>query len=190
MSNTQLPRPGWLSWLWHLEARLKGAEFEGASTFQGRPQLARFPGSRLTFGPGVCITSTTRHNPLGFFQPCVLKTWAPKAQLRLGPGVRLYGAILCAAVNIDIGEGSVLDWGAMVMDTDFHWPVGEVDWLEEDGSRARPIRIGRGVLIGPRAVVIKGVTIGDRAIIQPGAVVTKDVPAGQTVAGNPARSLG
>lgn len=39
------------------------------------------------------------------------------------------------------------------------------------------------------ALVLPGVTIGDYCIIGAGAVVTKDVPAGSVVAGNPARVL-
>ena len=51
----------------------------------------------------------------------------------------------------------------------------------------RPIRIGRNVWIGGGAIILPGVTIGDDAIIGAGSVVTRDVPAGATVVGNPAR---
>lgn len=41
--------------------------------------------------------------------------------------------------------------------------------------------------VGSKATILGGVTIGQGAIVGAGAVVTKDVPAGATVAGNPAK---
>ena len=54
----------------------------------------------------------------------------------------------------------------------------------------RPIRIGHNVWIGGGAIVLPGVTIGDDAVIGAGSVVTRDVPAGSVVVGNPARVRG
>ena len=48
-------------------------------------------------------------------------------------------------------------------------------------------RVERGASIGSGAVVLGGVTIGEGALVGAGAVVTRDVPAGAVVAGNPAR---
>ncbi len=52
-----------------------------------------------------------------------------------------------------------------------------------------PIIIGNDVWIGGGAIICPGVTIGDRAVIGAGAVVTKDVPEGMVVAGNPAKVI-
>lgn len=49
--------------------------------------------------------------------------------------------------------------------------------------------IGDGVFIGLGAVLRDHVRIGDNATVGAGAVVIRDVPAGVTVAGNPAREI-
>jgi UDP-2-acetamido-3-amino-2,3-dideoxy-glucuronate N-acetyltransferase len=52
-----------------------------------------------------------------------------------------------------------------------------------------PTRVKRGASIGSGATILCGVTIGERAIIGAGSVVTRDVPPGAVVAGNPARLM-
>jgi acetyltransferase-like isoleucine patch superfamily enzyme len=49
--------------------------------------------------------------------------------------------------------------------------------------------IKRGARIGANATILPGVVIGQGAVIGSGAVVTKDVPDGVTVVGNPARRI-
>lgn len=50
-------------------------------------------------------------------------------------------------------------------------------------------RVRRGASIGANATILPGVTIGEDAMVGAGAVVTRDVPAAEVWAGNPAREL-
>ena len=59
----------------------------------------------------------------------------------------------------------------------------EADWS------CVPTVVKRGASIGSGATLLCGITIGENAMIGAGSVVTKDVPAGAIVAGNPARVM-
>jgi UDP-2-acetamido-3-amino-2,3-dideoxy-glucuronate N-acetyltransferase len=60
---------------------------------------------------------------------------------------------------------------------------GAADWKLE------PTLVKRRAAIGTGAVILPGVTIGAGSVVGAGAVVTKTVPDGAVVAGNPARVL-
>jgi len=53
-----------------------------------------------------------------------------------------------------------------------------------------PVKVGDFCFIGPRAIILPGVTIGDGAVVAAGAVVTKSVPAKAIVAGVPGQVIG
>ncbi|MFY7972343.1 MAG: acyltransferase [Flavobacteriales bacterium] len=59
----------------------------------------------------------------------------------------------------------------------------EADW------KLVETRICKGASLGSSVTVLGGITVGENAIVGAGSVVTKDVPAGMIVAGNPARVL-
>jgi maltose O-acetyltransferase len=108
--------------------------------------------------------------------------------------------------NIRIGAGAFLNFNCVVLDV-VAVAIGDdtqigpaVQILTADHPRepamrraglelGRPVNIGRNVWIGGAALILPGVTIGDDAIVGAGAVVTRDVAAGTTVAGNPARRI-
>jgi acetyltransferase-like isoleucine patch superfamily enzyme len=59
----------------------------------------------------------------------------------------------------------------------------EADWT------CTPTLVKRGASIGSNATILCGVTVGENAIVGAGSVVTRDVPPGVVVAGNPARII-
>jgi len=79
--------------------------------------------------------------------------------------------------GIHIGEESYVAFGASI--------------LSHDMVRRLKVhtRIGQRCFIGARSIIMPGVTIADNCIVAAGAVVTKDVPAGTIVGGNPAVPL-
>jgi bifunctional UDP-N-acetylglucosamine pyrophosphorylase/glucosamine-1-phosphate N-acetyltransferase len=58
-----------------------------------------------------------------------------------------------------------------------------------DGVRKNKTTIGRNAFIGSNTSLVAPVNVGDDALTGASAVVTKDVPAGERVVGNPARPL-
>jgi len=64
--------------------------------------------------------------------------------------------------------------------------------LNDSDFRAQiaPVSIADYCFIGPRAIILPGVTIGKGAVIAAGAVVTKNVAEKEIVAGVPAKPIG
>ena len=62
-------------------------------------------------------------------------------------------------------------------------PQTAADW------KCEKTLIKKGASIGSGATLLCGITVGEKSIIGAGAVVTKDVPPGMIVAGNPAKVL-
>lgn len=59
----------------------------------------------------------------------------------------------------------------------------DADW------ECQQTRVKHGASIGSGVTLLGGITIGENAVVGAGSVVTRDVPAGATVAGNPARAV-
>lgn len=57
----------------------------------------------------------------------------------------------------------------------------------ENDWKCQTTRVKKGASVGSGSTLLGGITIGENALVGAGSVVTKNVPAGVTVAGNPAR---
>jgi acetyltransferase-like isoleucine patch superfamily enzyme len=122
----------------------------------------------------------------------------PTGCVEVGSDSTLVGAIFMCAERIRIGHNVLISYHVTLADSDFH-PMDPKLRIKDAlanspmgnrGNRpqvlSRPIAIEDDVSIGIGAIVLKGVHIGRGARIGPGAVVTRNVPDGAFVEGNPA----
>lgn len=87
---------------------------------------------------------------------------------------------------IEIGDETIISDNVKIHDSDNH------EIIMSEGVKKdifAPVIIGNHVWIGKNVLILKGVHIGDNAIVGAGSVVTKNVPAGTLVVGNPARVI-
>ena len=103
------------------------------------------------------------------------------------------GAVIGDRVTLKSG---VYLWNGIILEDDvFCGPNATFTNDKRPRSRVHPASypttlIRKGASIGAGAVILPGITIGEGAVVGAGAVVTRDVAAGSTMIGNPARVLG
>jgi acetyltransferase-like isoleucine patch superfamily enzyme len=137
------------------------------------------------------INSRFDSNPAGLPFPTILAALGTNSSIIIGDDTGISGASIVAIRAVRIGNRVLIGAGACIWDTDFHPldPDQRIEHQTRDAASA-PVEIGDEAFIGARALILKGVTVGQRAVVAAGAVVTKDVKAGNIVAGNPARVVG
>lgn len=174
---------------------------------------ARLPDT-IAVGPGCWIerrdsfkACRTRHRPGLFIGPrSRLYTWCAfnleeDARVNIGEDCILTGAVLMCTNHITIGNRVRISYNVTIADSDFHPLDAQARMADAVANRPLGDRTGRPVIpsapvvieddveIGLASIILKGVTIGRGATLLAGAVVSRDVPAGATVAGNPAKII-
>jgi acetyltransferase-like isoleucine patch superfamily enzyme len=180
-------------WLAYPQVRLlfafNGIPWERNWRFYGVPIIQKHRHSRITFGPGLRLRSSLRSNPLGPNHPVILTTWQPGAVLAVGANFGMTGGAICAAKAVIIGNNVAVGANSIIVDTDFHPLDPTQRKIRPAEAKTATVVIEDNAFIGMNCLILKGVTLGQGSLVGAGSVVTKDVPPGVIVAGNPARIL-
>lgn len=121
-----------------------------------------------------------------------------KGSIKVGDYVFMNSVSMRIDHNLEIGSHCLFGPNVTIWDTKSHpisaelryeqcihiAKVGKIDSYEAGGA---DITIGRDVWVGMNVIILSGVNIGDGSVVAAGSVVTRDVPEGVLVAGNPAK---
>ncbi len=124
---------------------------------------------------GVPITYPTFVHPSAKLNPTV----------ELGAGVIISQNVLFTA-NVRVGSYCYVDFDCSLA---HDVKIGEFTFIAPNCCITGNVTIGKGCMLGAASAYHPGVTVGDDAVVGMGAVVIRNVEAGTTVVGNPARLI-
>jgi sugar O-acyltransferase (sialic acid O-acetyltransferase NeuD family) len=109
----------------------------------------------------------------------------------LSPGVKIgAGCVVMAGVIVNtgtvIGKNSILNTGAII---DHDGDIGEHVHIAPGSILSGNVTIGDYSLIGVGSTIRQGISIGENVTLGAGSVAVKNIEAGMTAFGNPARPI-
>lgn len=145
------------------------------------------------------------YRPYALFFPILRAFLVKKSITKCGKGLRVKSNADISP-NIEIGDNSEIGTRALIRNgvilgsdvimgpdvklltenhnfSDYNIPI------KEQGVTRKSITIKDHVWIGANVIVLPGVIVHDYAILAAGSVITKDVPEGVVVGGNPAKII-
>lgn len=112
-----------------------------------------------------------------------------KGKIRIGTSAYIGpNTFLGSCHELNIGDNVMIGGNSYLITVNHRTDLPGIPFSKQ-GFCGGPVKIGSNVWLGCHVVVLPGVCIGDGAIIGAGAVVTKNVPDGETWGGVPAKRL-
>lgn len=111
------------------------------------------------------------------------------SRLEIGDLTTMTGPMIVAqgGRSVTLGQDCMVAYGSDIRCSDGHSVIDRATGASL--NPAADVRIGNHVWIGIHSQILKGITIADHAIVAARAVVTRPVPGGTIVAGNPAKPI-
>ncbi len=115
---------------------------------------------------------------------------AKGGHIELGSGVNIGTYCRVATQSyLEIGESTLVAAYCYIGPGNHQTGDADTPLIAREMEIKGGVRIGKNVWIGARATILDGVTIGDGAIVGAHSLVRDNVPAGEVVAGTPARII-
>ncbi|MCL2627047.1 MAG: acetyltransferase [Cystobacterineae bacterium] len=108
------------------------------------------------------------------------------ATLRIGNGCTIEGGSSLEAVDsVVLGEGCHLGPFVKVMDNHHHQTTGN----RKERPPSSPVALGPKVKVGAHSILLPGAQLGEGALLEERTVVSRKIPPGAHIQGNPPRAL-
>lgn len=157
----------------------------------GIPRMFVHRHGTFLIGKNFTINNTIASNPIGRNFQCIFKV-DRNAFLQIGDNVGMSGTTIVCLKEVVILNNVKIGGNTCIYDTDFHSLNAEDrnKKVEDLGKvKKKRVFIGKNVFIGAHVTILKGVNIGENSIIGACSVVSKDIPANEIWAGNPAKYI-
>jgi len=167
-----------------------GVEFSNFRNY-GWPRVNVGLGGKCIIGKDFRSNNREMSNPIGRFNRCSLIV-GKSGKLSIGNNVGMSSTAIVCHNYVEIGDNVNIGGNVVIYDTDFHSLNAESRMdskLDKAGTRTAPVKIGQSAFIGGHTTILKGVEIGKNAIVGACSVVTKNIPANEIWAGNPAKRI-
>jgi acetyltransferase-like isoleucine patch superfamily enzyme len=168
---------------------LNGATFQKGLKVAGILKIDVTRRGKVKIGKNLHINSGDNFNVIGRQQKTIF--WV-EGELIIGDNVGMSATAIICNHQIIIGNNVTIGGNTVIYDTDFHNldPLIRNDKaLDKQTAIKLPVLIEDNVFIGAHTTILKGVTIGKNSIIGACSVVTKNIPANEIWAGNPAKCI-